>query len=101
MTKEMYEMLSKMSLNDLHELNHVAVGLIKDKRYIESSSIALDFRIGDMVNFSHPKKGSYTGKIVKLKRIKALVLVNNIVPAIRWDVPFNMLTKVINAQPTS
>lgn len=53
----------------------------------------VSFNEGDAVEFTHPKKGVMQGKIVRMKRKKAIV---NTGGPRNWDVPFNMLRKANN-----
>lgn len=95
--------LGKMGMNDLIELNHLVVGMIKHKRSHEAARISYTFKVGDKVEFNSNRTGRKVGEIVKRNPRKAVVLIKDervvgkafaFGSPIKWNVPYEMLTKV-------
>ena len=61
----------------------------KQRREMKSKKIKSSLSVGDIVNFEGRKSGKCKGKIVRIKRKKAIVEVSGR----NWDVPLSMLEK--------
>lgn len=100
--RDILDELGTMGLNDLIELNHLVVGMIKHKRAHEAFGLSLKFKVGNKVSFSSKRDGYQVGEIVKVNRTKAVVAVKGAygassvmgVATVKWSVPFSILTKV-------
>ena len=69
--------LSKLSVLELREINEIVVGLIKQKRTIESLQKKVSLQIGMAVIVNHPKLLGKQLKIEKINRTKAVLSVTN------------------------
>lgn len=98
--KVILDELGKMRVNDLIELNHLVVRMIKHKRGHEAITKSMSFKVGDKVIFSSNRVGRKEGEIVKMNRRKAVVKVeswgNHFAPiqTVKWSVPYEMLSKI-------
>ena len=100
--------LGKMGLNDLIELNHLVVGMIKHKRSHEAYAKSMTFKVGDKVSFTSRRTGRKVGEIVKRNPRKAVVAVKNffgnssaaksMASTTKWSVPYEMLTAIPKGQ---
>jgi len=78
--------LSALSEGELIGLNSAVIDELKARRSRDARMKRSILREGDRVSWSG-RKGSYEGRIVRVKRKKAIVRVG----VVNWDVPLNML----------
>ena len=76
--------LSSLTTDQLVQLNHDVVALIKARRRQEAGSMRRQLSLGDVVNVD----GHGTGIVKKIMRTRALVEMNGV----SYKVPMNMLT---------
>ena len=76
--------LSSLTTDQLVQLNHDVVALIKARRRQEAGSMRRQLSLGDVVNVD----GHGTGIVKKIMRTRALVEMNGM----SYKVPMNMLT---------
>ena len=87
--------LVSLSDEDLRALNRDLIGELKARRSLESARKRNLFSPGDRVTWSG-RRGVSVGTIVRVKRKKAIVHVQNGISTIpeSWDVPLSMLESV-------
>ena len=66
-----YSQLSKLSVEELRDINQMVVQLIKQKRTIESLEKKMGLQIGMKVTVNHPKLQGRELEVVKINRTKA------------------------------
>jgi predicted metalloenzyme YecM len=66
-----YSQLSKLSVEELRNINQMVVQLIKQKRTIESLEKKMGLQIGMKVTVNHPKLQGRELEVVKINRTKA------------------------------
>ena len=66
-----YSQLSKLSVEELRSINEMVIGLIKQKRTIESLEKKVGLQVGMKVRVNHPKLQGRELEIVKINRTKA------------------------------
>jgi len=66
-----YSELSKMSVEELRDINQMVVALIKSKRNIESLQNKIGLRVGMLVKVNHPKLQGRELEVTKINRTKA------------------------------
>jgi len=66
-----YSELSKMSVEELRNINQMVVELIKSKRTIESLEKKMGLQIGMLVKVNHPKLQGRELEVTKINRTKA------------------------------
>ena len=66
-----YSQLSKLSVEELRNLNQMVVELIKQKRTIESLEKKIGLQVGMKVKVNHPKLQGRELEVVKINRTKA------------------------------
>jgi hypothetical protein len=66
-----YSELSKMSVEELRNINQMVVELIKSKRNIESLQNKIGLRVGMLVKVNHPKLQGRELEVTKINRTKA------------------------------
>jgi len=66
-----YSQLSKLSVEELKNINTLVVDLIKQKRNIQSLEKKVGLRIGMTVRVNHPKLQGKDLKVEKINRTKA------------------------------
>ena len=76
--------LSSLTTDQLVQLNHDVVALIKARRRQEAGSMRRQLSLGDVVNVD----GHGTGIVKKIMRTRALVEMNGV----SYKVPMNMLS---------
>ena len=76
--------LTSLTTDQLVQLNHDVVALIKARRRQEAGSMRRQLSLGDVVNVD----GHGTGIVKKIMRTRALVEMNGV----SYKVPMNMLT---------
>jgi len=83
--------LLDMDETDLRELNHACVAQLKAIRNRKSALNRHVFKAGDRVSFNG-RAGLTEGTIVRVKRKKAIVSVDDGRLPGNWDVPLGMLS---------
>ena len=66
-----YSELSKLSVEELRNINQMVVELIKSKRNIESLEKKMGLQIGMKVRVNHPKLQGRELEVTKINRTKA------------------------------
>jgi hypothetical protein len=66
-----YSELSKMSVEELRNINQMVVELIKSKRNMESLQNKIGLRVGMLVKVNHPKLQGRELEVTKINRTKA------------------------------
>lgn len=66
-----YSQLSKLSVEELRNINQMVVQLIKQKRTIESLEKKMGLQVGMKVTVNHPKLQGRELEVVKINRTKA------------------------------
>ena len=66
-----YSELSKLSVEELRNINQMVVELIKSKRAIESLEKKMGLQIGMKVKVNHPKLMGRELEVTKINRTKA------------------------------
>lgn len=66
-----YSQLSKLSVEQLRDINQMVVQLIKQKRNIESLEKKMGLQIGMNVKVNHPKLMGRELEVIKINRTKA------------------------------
>jgi hypothetical protein len=66
-----YSELSKLSVEELRDVNQMVIELIKQKRTIESLEKKLSLQVGMTVKVNHPKLMGRELEVVKINRTKA------------------------------
>ena len=72
-----YSQLSKLSVDELRNINKLVVDLIKQKRTIESLEKKIGLQVGMKVKVNHPKLRGVELFINKINRTKATVSVKS------------------------
>jgi hypothetical protein len=72
-----YSELSKLSVEELRNINTLVVDLIKQKRTIESLEKKVGLQVGMKVKVNHPKLNGVELFINKINRTKATVSVKS------------------------
>ena len=72
-----YSELSKLSVEELRNINTLVVDLIKQKRTIQSLEKKIGLRVGMKVRVNHPKLRGVELSINKINRTKATVSLNS------------------------
>ena len=73
---------------DAAEINRL-VGMIQDRRDVLSMEAHATFHVGDLISFSHTKKGWMDARIEKINRKTAIV--KTLVNKEKWKVPLSRL----------
>jgi len=66
-----YSELSKLSVEELRNINQMVIELIKSKRTIESLEKKVGLRVGMLVKVNHPKLMGRELEVTKINRTKA------------------------------
>ena len=66
-----YSQLSKLSVEELRDINRLVVDLIKQKRTIESLEKKIGLTVGMKVTVNHPKLRGRELEVTKINRTKA------------------------------
>lgn len=66
-----YSELSKLSVEELRNINQMVVELIKSKRTIESLEKKVGLKVGMLVKVNHPKLQGRELEVTKINRTKA------------------------------
>ena len=70
-----YSELSKLSVEELRNINTLVVDLIKQKRTIQSLEKKVGLRVGMIVKVNHPKLFGREFEVTKINRTKANIKV--------------------------
>jgi hypothetical protein len=70
-----YSELSKLSVEELRNINTLVVDLIKQKRTIQSLEKKVGLRVGMTVKVNHPKLFGREFEVTKINRTKANIRV--------------------------
>ena len=84
-----YDELSKLSISELRDLNHMVVETIKFKQKLVGKEKARKLTLGDIVYVNHKKVIGVRFTVKKINVTKA-VLINNDTKAL-YTVPFSMI----------
>ena len=66
-----YSELSKLSVEELRNVNQMVIELIKQKRTIESLEKKMGLQVGMTVKVNHPKLKGRDLEVIKINRTKA------------------------------
>ena len=80
---------SVLTIEEMRILNQLVVRHIKARKKAEAIKNAYLFNEGDVVRVNHDKLAGLTGKIVKIKRTKAVVRITT--TGHQYDVPMNLI----------
>ena len=72
-----YSELSKLSVEELRNINQLVIGLIKQKRTIQSLENKVGLRVGMQVTVNHPKLRGKDLWVNKINRTKATLSVKS------------------------
>ena len=72
-----YSQLSKLSVDELRNINKLVVDLIKQKRTIQSLEKKVGLQVGMTVKVNHPKLRGIELSVNKINRTKATVSVRS------------------------
>jgi hypothetical protein len=72
-----YSQLSKLSVEELRDINRLVVDLIKQKRTIESLEKKIGLAVGMKVTVNHPKLAGKELSVNKINRTKATLSVKS------------------------
>ena len=80
---------SILTVEELRILNQLVVRHIKANKKVEALKNSALLKEGDVVRVMHDKLAGLTGKIVKIKRTKAIVKITS--TGNQYDVPMNLI----------
>ena len=80
---------SILTVEELRILNQLVVRHIKANKKVEALKNSALLKEGDVVRVMHDKLAGLTGKIVKMKRTKAIVKITS--TGNQYDVPMNLI----------
>lgn len=80
---------SILTVEELRILNQLIVRHIKANKKVEALKNSALLKEGDVVRVMHDKLAGLTGKIVKMKRTKAIVKITS--TGNQYDVPMNLI----------
>ena len=80
---------SILTVEELRILNQLVVRHIKANKKVEALKNSALLKEGDVVRVMHDKLAGLTGKIVKVKRTKAVVKITS--TGHQYDVPMNLI----------
>ena len=66
-----YSQLSKLSVEELRSINEMVIGLIKQKRTMQSLEKKVGLQVGMKVRVNHPKLQGRELEVTKINRTKA------------------------------
>jgi hypothetical protein len=72
-----YSELSKLSVEELRNINQIVIGLIKAKRTVESLANKVGLKVGMTVRVNHPKLAGKELSVNKISRTKATLSVKS------------------------
>ena len=83
-----YSELSKLSVEELRNINEIVVGLIKAKRTVESLQKKVGLQVGMSVKVNHPKLAGKELFVNKISRTKATLSVKS---GACYNVPISLI----------
>jgi hypothetical protein len=83
-----YSELSKLSVEELRNINRIVVELIKAKRTVESLTNKAGLKVGMSVRVNHPKLAGKELFVNKISRIKATLSVKS---GASYNVPISLI----------
>jgi hypothetical protein len=72
-----YSELSKLSVEELRNINRIVIGLIKAKRTVESLTKKVGLKVGMSVRVNHPKLAGQELSVNKINRTKATLSIKS------------------------
>jgi hypothetical protein len=72
-----YSELSKLSVEELRNINQIVIGLIKAKRTVESLTKKVGLKVGMSVRVNHPKLFGQELSVNKINRTKATLSIKS------------------------
>jgi len=72
-----YSELSKLSVEELRNINQIVIGLIKAKRTVESLTNKVGLKVGMSVRVNHPKLAGQELSVNKINRTKATLSIKS------------------------
>ena len=78
-----------LTVEELRILNQLVVRHVKAKKKADAIVTGAKLKIGDVVRVNHDKLAGLTGKIIKVKRTKAVVKITS--TGNQYDVPMNLI----------
>jgi len=88
-----YSELSKLSIEELRNLNSMVIETIKSKKSLLALETKDSLYVGAMVSVDHPKMAGHELKVTKINRTKAVCELINGMGS--YNVPLNMIN-IIN-----
>jgi hypothetical protein len=83
-----YSELSKLSVEELRNINQIVIGLIKAKRTVESLANKVGLKVGMSVRVNHPKLAGKELFVNKISRTKATLSVKS---GACYNVPISLI----------
>jgi hypothetical protein len=83
-----YSELSKLSVEELRNINQIVIGLIKAKRTLESLTNKVGLKVGMTVRVNHPKLAGKELFVNKISRTKATLSVKS---GACYNVPISLI----------
>jgi hypothetical protein len=83
-----YSELSKLSVEELRNINQIVIGLIKAKRTLESLTNKVGLKVGMSVRVNHPKLAGKELFVNKISRTKATLSVKS---GACYNVPISLI----------
>jgi hypothetical protein len=84
-----YSQLSKLSVEELRNINQMVIELIKSKRTLESLEKKMGLQVGMKVTVNHPKLKGKELVVTKINRTKANLQIVGTVGS--YNVPVSMI----------
>jgi hypothetical protein len=83
-----YSELSKLSVEELRNINQIVIGLIKAKRTVEALTNKVGLKVGMSVRVNHPKLAGKELFVNKISRTKATLSVKS---GACYNVPISLI----------
>ena len=78
-----------LTVEELRILNQLVVRHVKAKKKADAIVTGAKLKVGDVVRVNHDRLAGLTGKIIKVKRTKAVVKITS--TGNQYDVPMNLI----------
>ena len=78
-----------LTVEEYRILNQLVVRHVKAKKKADAVVTGAKLKVGDVVRVNHDKLAGLTGKVVKVKRTKAVVKITS--TGNQYDVPMNLI----------
>jgi ribosomal protein S17 len=65
--------LSKMSIEELRDLNHSVIDAIKNKRKINAIKMSSSLQVGDTVRINQSKEAGKTFQVTQIKQVNCVI----------------------------